>query len=278
MIFGASTNDAINMITCLFGIRELFEHKHSNPFTSHIPIGRRRERFAASIFREHTSPSVTHMQFGRDQSIDPTNDGHAALATLDGRDPAIEAGHNFRGCERYALPRAWTSFLAGSENRGLGLRLRDSHLQIWHEQGFLLLDALFAGEVTQNIIQRQLSECREDYVLMDRAALRKVLSGTGFAGCGPLSVTPAREFHRFLAFLMPYIRWRLASNLGLNSARSSVIRDVLLLRSAHLYVTATHIDLVMSMNQASGPVRLAGLDADPGWLPSFGRVVKFHFI
>jgi hypothetical protein len=34
---------------------------------------------------------------------------------------------------------------------------------------------------------------------------------------------------------------------------------------------------VMSLNDISLPVRLAGLDCDPGWLPDFGRVVKFHF-
>jgi hypothetical protein len=201
-----------------------------------------------------------------------------ALAALDGRDPAVAAGHNFRGCERYALPPEWTAFLAGSESSGLGLRLRDGHLQIWHEQGFLLLDAIFDREITPDTIQRQLSACCEDYELMTRAALRGVLRKTRLAGCDPLGITPGRELRRFFAFLLPYIRWRLASNLGVSSAGSSAIADVLLLRSAHAYITSTHIDVVMSMNQASGPVRLAGLDTDPGWVPSFGRVVKFHFI
>jgi hypothetical protein len=43
-------------------------------------------------------------------------------------------------------------------------------------------------------------------------------------------------------------------------------------------VTATHVDLVMPMNEISVPVRLAGLDANPGWVPELGRVVTFHFV
>jgi hypothetical protein len=37
------------------------------------------------------------------------------------------------------------------------------------------------------------------------------------------------------------------------------------------------VDVVMSRDAVSIAVRLAGLDRDPGWLPSFGRIIKIHF-
>jgi len=71
--------------------------------------------------------------------------------------------------------------------------------------------------------------------------------------------------------VLPYARWRLGRALGGFSLRQA------LSRAGMLYVTATHVDLVMSLNQISVPVRLAGLDANPGWVPELSRVVTFHF-
>jgi hypothetical protein len=33
----------------------------------------------------------------------------------------------------------------------------------------------------------------------------------------------------------------------------------------------------MSMDQISIPVRRAGLDQDPGWVPDLAQIVLFHF-
>jgi len=33
----------------------------------------------------------------------------------------------------------------------------------------------------------------------------------------------------------------------------------------------------MNLDVISLPLRLAGLDRDPGWVPDFGRVVRLHF-
>lgn len=51
-----------------------------------------------------------------------------------------------------------------------------------------------------------------------------------------------------------------------------------LLVDAQLYVTASHLDLVMDLNAIRLDVRMAGLDADPGWVPDLGRVIRFHFV
>jgi hypothetical protein len=51
----------------------------------------------------------------------------------------------------------------------------------------------------------------------------------------------------------------------------------LLLRPARLAVTATHADVFFDLAATDLRVRRLGLDADPGWLPWFGRVVSFHY-
>ena len=51
----------------------------------------------------------------------------------------------------------------------------------------------------------------------------------------------------------------------------------LLNRPGRLIASRTHVDLYMSMEQISLPIRLAGLDRDPGWMPDLGRIVLFHF-
>ena len=35
---------------------------------------------------------------------------------------------------------------------------------------------------------------------------------------------------------------------------------------------------MFALRDARTDVRLAGLDADPGWQPAFGRVIRFHYV
>lgn len=46
---------------------------------------------------------------------------------------------------------------------------------------------------------------------------------------------------------------------------------------ARLIASASHVDLHFRLNDARLPVRRAGLDINPGWLPWLGRVVTFHY-
>jgi hypothetical protein len=80
---------------------------------------------------------------------------------------------------------------------------------------------------------------------------------------------------RWLALALPFIDLRL--RLALDLPHNASLPDALLWLPGHLYVTRTHVDLVTSLEHISLPVRLAGLDRNPGWLPRFARVVTFHF-
>lgn len=80
---------------------------------------------------------------------------------------------------------------------------------------------------------------------------------------------------RWLAQALPFITRRLRLALGMGDDAS--LAKGLLLLPGRLIVSSSHVDLVASLSNISLPVRLAGLDHNPGWLPDFGRVIYLHF-
>jgi hypothetical protein len=42
-------------------------------------------------------------------------------------------------------------------------------------------------------------------------------------------------------------------------------------------VNRTDLDVSLALDDADVRIRRIGLDLDPGWLPWFGRVVRFHY-
>jgi hypothetical protein len=72
-----------------------------------------------------------------------------------------------------------------------------------------------------------------------------------------------------------YTRARLSLALGTSDARRAA--RLLCERHALVFVTATHVDIVMRLAELPFEVRVAGLDRDPGWIPAAGRIVAFHF-
>ena len=84
-------------------------------------------------------------------------------------------------------------------------------------------------------------------------------------GCPP-------RLRRWAAAVAPAVYRRLTLALG---ARREVVARLMV--PARLYVTSSHVDVVMRAQDADIHVRAAGLDRDPGWLPAHGRVVYFHF-
>jgi len=89
----------------------------------------------------------------------------------------------------------------------------------------------------------------------------------------------ASDFHinRWVRFVMPYIKNYLRQWVKPPDGEETDIIKMVLLTGARLYVTATHVDVVMGLGDISMPVRMAGLDRDPGWKPKFARVILFHF-
>lgn len=90
------------------------------------------------------------------------------------------------------------------------------------------------------------------------------------------------ELESLLAPLTPATTWLMArlaeavTRLRGPEAVPDVRRDLLAV-SALLHVTRCHVDISIQMEDILMPVRLAGLDQDPGWQPLFGRVIQYHF-
>lgn len=59
--------------------------------------------------------------------------------------------------------------------------------------------------------------------------------------------------------------------------KTDVWHTDLLALSAEIRYTPSHIDMYAAMTAIRLPVRLAGLDINPGWLPWLGKVVNFHY-
>jgi len=89
-----------------------------------------------------------------------------------------------------------------------------------------------------------------------------------------------RDADAILDAIVPPLGERLVRALGLEGAFADArvpLAHRLLHRQASLSCTATHVDLHMTLAQIDIAVRLCGLDANPGWVPSLGRVVTFYF-
>ncbi|HEV2761550.1 MAG TPA: hypothetical protein VGV38_01050, partial [Pyrinomonadaceae bacterium] len=82
---------------------------------------------------------------------------------------------------------------------------------------------------------------------------------------------------RWLGWTLPFVRFLLARAFGVESLTDEQVACLLLLRDARLYCTATHVDVLMSLEQIDTDVRRSGLDATPGWVRDLARVVTIHF-
>ena len=74
---------------------------------------------------------------------------------------------------------------------------------------------------------------------------------------------------RFLEATGAFVDWLL---------RSRHVPVSSLAMPGRVQVTSTHVDVVLALEQLNLAVRVAGLDRDPGWVPSLGRIVLFHFV
>jgi hypothetical protein len=92
----------------------------------------------------------------------------------------------------------------------------------------------------------------------------------------PFTLTPgAPPLKSWLDWLMPYLRTRL--RLALGAATDAEAARMLLLHPARVLVTGTHVDIMLGLADLPLPIRFAGLDRNPGFIPAAGRYVTFYF-
>jgi hypothetical protein len=205
--------------------------------------------------------------------------GHAELAAdplwpllllLDGRPVQEKLGSRFAPPDCYRLPTSWVPKDLADEPPGRRmLRCCGRGLEVWNPLGFPEMVRYAEQPPSRVLIEAEIAQTGA------RVGLRRTPRRLG--GADPLDLTLDRPLRRFAAFLMPFLRWRLEAGLGLSDVSRAELVEALLLREAKIWVTATHVDVMMRLHQVTTPVRCAGLDTDPGWVPELGRVVKFHF-
>ncbi len=196
----------------------------------------------------------------------------SVLALVDGRSEEQLAGACFATASFYRSPGSWipNGDEGGAPNQ-FGIRLRHHTLEIWNPLGFVHLKQNFAQspsrvQIVNEIAGLSLGKKFSIY----RPSLRD-------RGAHPLGLRIGGALQQFLSFLMPFIRRRLADGLGIPGFQHADLASLVLLRPGHIWMTPTHVDLKMDLAQAASIVRRAGFDADPGWVPALGRVIKFHF-
>jgi hypothetical protein len=201
----------------------------------------------------------------------------AALAELDGRAPGNLLGVGLRGDASFRLPAGWLALLGDGDAADSAFFWADdgTWMRLWSTRGYLLLECPVdaAPEAAAHAALRDLLGASAIYELAPARyaeAPLEQLSGQLVADVGP-------QLRRWLALALPAIRLRLMRALNRASDMPPDIERELLQRSGRLHMTSTHIDLVMPLDAIARPARLAGLDRDPGWMPDFGRVIKFYF-
>jgi hypothetical protein len=201
----------------------------------------------------------------------------------------------------YRVPASWPRKLADLGDLFLWSAAR-GRLRLWSAAGYLLAEVPRDGGPPSRQARRELARLG-----LGRSQARGGRPGQGAtapstlprlrrarAAAAPLAAVPPLRpgcpplLGRWLAAALPAVRRRLLLALvgggpALARAQSAVPggpRDPVaraLAVAGRLHVSASHLDLVLSLAAADLTVRRAGLDRDPGWLPACGRVVSFHF-
>lgn len=93
-----------------------------------------------------------------------------------------------------------------------------------------------------------------------------------------LGMEGSPELRSFFDLVTPVVRARIGAALRAAGADPDEgLESALFRREGSVDATRTHVDVHMAVDQVTLPVRLAGLDANPGWVPELARVVTFYF-
>jgi hypothetical protein len=207
-------------------------------------------------------------------AADPT---WSAIRQLDGRGEDRFHGDTVTLSAEYCLPAPWFGRVhAAGPARPLGCcwAERDGMLWLWADEGFLIA----ATARTINTPTGQAQEIIHQYLEEDAVIFLSQASTDDIplAQLDPwLEQRLSPGAAQWLRCALPYLNLLLRAAMRLDW--DADLFQPLLAAPAQLYLTSTHVDLVMPLDAISTAARLAGLDRDPGWQPAFGRVIQFHY-
>ena len=208
---------------------------------------------------------------GTARSEDPV---WALLAGLAGRKVDDPPGKEFEPPGSWRLPPDW--LLPFAEPGAWDWDAADGRLRVWHPAGFWVLDVPREPDDPGRQLERETKGYAAKTAFMLRPACFPTSVGRMANPSGEpegLAIRPTLD--HWLGWLMPYLRIRLGRALGL--ADFDELPNLLFVHRARVSVTATHLDITLSLAELPIAIRLAGLDRDPGWVPAAGRFIAFHF-
>ncbi|MFN9694271.1 MAG: hypothetical protein ACK550_10855 [Synechococcaceae cyanobacterium] len=182
--------------------------------------------------------------FGSDYGRDPL---HEALHR-DGPDPPLP--------QRWQMAPAWLEAFADEEGTELVTSRR--HRTLWHPAGFPLEDAPWPG--------------RRGRQRRPLAGRRPPQGGSPAARLRLSHPLPLRQPARWLACLALYLDARIQ-----RATADPALGLASLALPGQVHHGPERLDVHQALNDLPLPLRLAGLDRDPGWLPAEGRTIAFHF-
>jgi hypothetical protein len=189
------------------------------------------------------------------------------LAQLSGRAPGEPPGDNFSPPGAWRMDAGWLRNIPAKGNWRWAVA-RDARgqgrLQVIHPEKFLLIDVPLDGEEE---LEAQLESESEVYA--------HAFAGKPTRAPRPLKLRGRTPLALWVERVHLYARARLRLALGTGDVRRAA--RLLCERNARVFVTATHVDILMRLAELPFEVRVAGLDRDPGWIPAAGRIVAFHF-
>ena len=177
------------------------------------------------------------------------------LAHLAARDAQEPPGKDFVPPEVWHVPREWLR--AFPEQTGWRWWVECERLCVYHPAGFIVLDL----PLVQHNPQEQLAQEMREYEGYNLSVASQEKPVTQSHADYPASMILPR-IERWLNWLMPYVRARLCRALGLASVDD--LPNLLCRHRASMRVTATHLDIFLSLQELPIAIRLSGLDRDPG--------------
>ena len=180
------------------------------------------------------------------------------LARLAGRRRRERPGSGFRPPEEWHTPKSW---LAAFDHNGTWhWSAAGGTLRLMHPAGFPVAAVPRTDAPARTQLTRELRRLRPLAPTIRRAALPR---------------EAAKPVARWATRLAAYADARLRRALDLEPGDS--LDDNLFRRRARVFVTPTHVDVVLRLADLPLAVRFAGLDRTPGWIPAAGRHVGLHF-
>ncbi len=175
------------------------------------------------------------------------------LAELDGRRPGTLPAVELEDADPLRLPQAWLRRWPPPSSAYVA-RLRGTRLTVEHQEArFAVADVPCPGDSFDEV-------CAAEAARLGAAEI--IMAGRGAdPGC-----TPEQRFGDAIG---AFVGWLL---------HSRQISVEALVSPGRVYVTGTHVDVVIGLQDVDLAVRASGLDRDPGWVPVLGRIVLFHFL